>query len=120
MSLSLSLAPVGLVSPVVVPTGPARAHVVAQQKSSAIVLADKEAEARIMAVVDSEPAKTRGAAMCSQMAAANMRRIRMPEEQGGMNPFGPPGTQPSGLGWDTSTGALAAAPRLCPPVPSMV
>jgi len=77
MSLSLSLAPVGLVSPVVVPTGPARAHVVAQQKSSAIVLADKEAEARIMAVVDSEPAKTRGAAMCSQMAAANMRRIRM-------------------------------------------
>jgi len=103
MSLSLSLAPIGLVSPVVVPIGPARAHIVAQQKSSAIVLADKEAEARIMAVVDSEPAKTRGAAMCSQMAAANMRRIRMPEEQGGMNPFGPPGTQPSGLGWDTST-----------------
>jgi hypothetical protein len=70
---------------------------------SEIVLADKEVEAKIMAVVDAEPAKTKSAAMCSQMAAANLNRIRGEEEDGGSNPVGPPFTSPTGLGWDTST-----------------
>merc|ERR1719243_485411 len=56
-----------------------------------------------MAVVDAQPAKSKSAAMCSQMAQANLERIRSPEEDGGMDKFGPPLTQPTGLGWDTST-----------------
>merc|ERR1719324_1307591 len=67
-----------------------------------IVLADKEIEQKINAVVNAEPTKTKGAAMCSQIAAANLERIRMDEEEGGSNVFGPPLTQASGLGWDTS------------------
>jgi len=81
---------------------PARANVV-MKKGSEIVLADKEVEAKIMAVVNAEPGKTKSAAMCSQMASENLRRIRMDEEEGGSSPFGPPLTQPSGLGWDEST-----------------
>ena len=73
------------------------------KKGSEIVLADKEVEAKIMAVVNAEPGKTKSAAMCSQMASENLRRIRMDEEEGGSSPFGPPLTQPSGLGWDEST-----------------
>jgi hypothetical protein len=72
-------------------------------KGSEIVLADKEVEGKIMAIVNAEPAKTKSAAMCSQMAAANLNRIRLDEEDGGCNPIGPPFTQVSGLGWDTST-----------------
>jgi hypothetical protein len=68
-----------------------------------IVLADKEVQDKINAVVNAEPGKTKGAAMCSQMAAANLDRIRMDEEDGGSNIFGPPLTQASGLGWDVST-----------------
>merc|ERR1719486_1595177 len=68
-----------------------------------IVLADKEVEAKIMAVVNAEPGKTKSAAMCSQMAAANLDRIRQDEDDGGCNPLGPPFTPVSGLGWDTST-----------------
>ena len=68
-----------------------------------IVLADKDVEAAIMSVVNAEPAKTKSAAMCSQMSAANLNRIRAEEEDGGCNPVGPPFTQPSGLGWDVST-----------------
>jgi hypothetical protein len=70
---------------------------------SEIVLADKEVEAKIMAVVDAEPARTKSAAMCSQMAAVNLARIRTEDEEGGCNPVGPPFTIPTGLGWDTST-----------------
>merc|ERR1719484_60830 len=70
---------------------------------SEIVLADKEVEAKIMAVVDAEPGKTKSAAMCSQMAAANLNRIRMDDEDGGCDSLGPPFTQPTGLGWDVST-----------------
>merc|ERR1719271_75688 len=72
-------------------------------KGSEIVLADKELEAKIMAVVDAEPARTKSAAMCSQMASAALARVRAEEEDGGSNPVGPPFTQPSGLGWDTSS-----------------
>merc|ERR1712060_884723 len=72
-------------------------------KGSEIVLADKEVEAKIMAVVDAEPSKTKGVAMCSQMAASNIKRIRAEEEDGGMNPFGPPLTMPTGIGWEVST-----------------
>jgi hypothetical protein len=68
-----------------------------------IVLADKDVEAKIMAVVDAEPGKTKSAAMCSQMASANLIRIKAEEEDGGCNPVGPPFTQATGLGWDTST-----------------
>merc|ERR1719407_343292 len=68
-----------------------------------IVLADKEVEGKIMAVVNAEPAKTKSAAMCSQMSAANLNRIRAEEEDGGCNPVGPPFTQPTGIGWDVST-----------------
>merc|ERR1719161_681722 len=72
-------------------------------KTSEIVLADKEVEGKIMAVVNAEPAKTKSAAMCSQMSAENLRRVRMDEEDGGCNPVGPPLTQATGLGWDVST-----------------
>jgi len=68
-----------------------------------IVLADKDVQDKINAIVNAEPGKTKSAAMCSQMAAANLARIRMDEEEGGSNIFGPPLTQPTGLGWDTST-----------------
>merc|ERR1719311_1739441 len=72
-------------------------------KDSQIVLADKEVEAKIMAVVNAEPKQTKSAAMCSQMATANLNRIRLEEEEGGSNPFGPPLTAATGLGWDVST-----------------
>jgi hypothetical protein len=72
-------------------------------KGSEIVLADKEIEAKIMAVVSAEPAKTKSAAMCSQMAAANLDRIRMDEMEGGCMAMGPPFTPATGLGWDVST-----------------
>jgi hypothetical protein len=83
-----------------VPVAGARANVVMK---SEIVLADKELEAKIMAVVDAEPGRTKSAAMCSQMTAACLDRIRMDEEDGGSNPVGPPLTQATGLGWDVST-----------------
>merc|ERR1719353_629083 len=70
---------------------------------SEIVLADKDVEAKIMSVVNAEPAKTKSAAMCSQMAAENLKRIRADEEDGGSNPTGPPFTPATGLGWDVST-----------------
>merc|ERR1719201_1229779 len=81
---------------------PQRAGLV-QMKSSEIVLADKALEQKIMSVVNAEPGNTKSAAMCSQMAAANLDRVRMEEEDGGCNPVGPPLTQATGLGWDTST-----------------
>jgi len=84
----------------VMPAFGARANVV--MKGSEI-LADKDLEGKIMAVVNAEPAKTKSAAMCSQMAAAALDRIRGEEEDGGSNPVGPPFTQPTGLGWDAST-----------------
>merc|ERR1719407_439072 len=70
---------------------------------SEIVLADKDVEGKIMAIVNAEPAKTKSAALCSQMAAANLGRIKAEEEDGGCNPVGPPFTAATGLGWDTST-----------------
>merc|ERR1740127_252582 len=71
-------------------------------KGSEIVLADKDAEAKIMAVVNAEPGRTKSAALCSQMAAANINRLRAEDEDGGCNPFGPPFTMATGLGWDVS------------------
>ena len=59
------------------------------------------AEARINAIVDVTPAKTKSAAMCSAMMAENMARIR--DEEVGCNPAGPPFVEASGLGWDIST-----------------
>merc|ERR1712087_294446 len=59
------------------------------------------AEARIKAVVDVEPRKTKSAAMCSRMAAENMNRILDPDV--GPAAIGPPFTEATGLGWDTST-----------------
>jgi hypothetical protein len=99
-------------------SAPARANV--NMKESSIVLADKKVEAQIMSVVDAEPARTKSAAMCSQIAAANIARIRMDEEDGGSNIFGPPLTSATGLGWDTSTepkdkeGMTALAVKLNP------
>ena len=66
-------------------------------------LVDKTVEAKIMSVVNAEPARTKSAAMCSQMAAANLDRIRLEDEDGGCNPLGPPFTIPTGIGWDVST-----------------
>merc|ERR1719171_875850 len=80
---------------------PRRAGVPAMK--SEIVLADSATQDKIMAVVNAEPGKTKGAALCSQMAAANLDRLRMDEEDGGCNPTGPPFTQPTGIGWDVST-----------------
>jgi len=68
-----------------------------------IVLADKEVEAEIMKVVDETPNRLKSAALCSQMTAKNLARIRLEEEDGGSNPVGPPLTQATGLGWDLST-----------------
>merc|ERR1719399_2539386 len=68
-----------------------------------IVLADTATQEKIMAVVNAEPSKTKSAAMCSQMAAANLERTRMPEAEGGCSPVGPPFTEQTGLGWDVST-----------------
>merc|ERR1719382_1247962 len=59
------------------------------------------AEARIKAVVDAEPSKTKSAAMCSRMTAENLKRIY--DEDVGPASMGPPFTEPTGLGWDTST-----------------
>merc|ERR1719271_287357 len=37
--------------------------------------------------------------------SVNMKDLRQDEEDGGCNAFGPPLTQATGLGWDTSTEA---------------
>jgi len=95
-------------------------RVVSPVMKANIVLADKEAEARIMAIVDAEPGKTKSAAMCSRMAAENLDRIR--DEELGCAAMGPPFTMPTGLGWDTSTepknqeDMVALAKRLNPVV----
>merc|ERR1719395_376205 len=68
-----------------------------------IVLADKDVEGKIMAIVNAEPARTKSAALCSQMASANLNRIRAEEEDGGCARMGPPFNEASGLGWDVST-----------------
>ena len=68
-----------------------------------IVLADSQLQAKIMSVVDAEPARTKSAAMCSQMAAANLDRLRLDDEEGGCAPLGPPFTTPTGIGWDVSS-----------------
>jgi len=47
---------------------------------SEIVLSDTATQEKIMAVVNAEPAKTKGAALCSQMAAANLDRLRGTDE----------------------------------------
>jgi hypothetical protein len=92
------------------------------KQTEAIVLADKAVERQINDVVNAEPRNTKGAAMCSQIAAANLERIRMPEAEGGANRFGPPFTEQIGLGWDTSTevgdeaGLRALAKKLNPSV----
>merc|ERR1719407_93403 len=99
--LSLSSASLSLVHGMKVPAGMMRAPVV--DMKAEIVLADKAVEAKIMAVVEAEPSRTKSAAMCSQMAAANLARIRLDEEDGGSNISGPPLTAASGLGWDEST-----------------
>jgi hypothetical protein len=98
--LALSSASLSLTHGMKVPMG-ARANVV--MKGSEIVLADKELEAKIMAVVDAEPGRTKSAAMCSQMATAALDRIRGEEADGGCDRVGPPFTSPTGLGWDVST-----------------
>merc|ERR1719271_2322024 len=60
--------------------------------------------------------------MCSQMATANLERIRKPWTEGGCLPQGPPGTPPTGIGWDVSTepknkeGMIALANKLNPVV----
>jgi hypothetical protein len=92
------------------------------EMKSEIVLADKEIEAKIMSVVNAEPGKTKSAAMCSQMAAANLDRIRLEDEDGGCASMGPPFTTPTGIGWDVSTepknqeDMIALAKRLNPVV----
>lgn len=72
-------------------------------KAGELVLADKETEAKIMAIVSAEPKQTKGAAMCSQFLSTNIARVRAEEEDGGCSPTGPPFTLPTGRGWDTST-----------------
>jgi len=99
--LATSVASLSLLNGLNVAPHAMRAPVV--NMGSEIVLADKEVEGKIMAVVAAEPAKTKGAALCSQMAAANLNRIRLDEEDGGCNPVGPPLTMATGLGWDVST-----------------
>ena len=85
------------------PAGIQRTPTITMKAGSEIVLADKALQEKIMAVVNAEPAKTKGAAMCSQMGAANLKRLRSPYDEGGCNILGPPGTPATGLGWDVST-----------------
>jgi hypothetical protein len=70
---------------------------------SEIVLADKDLQTKIMAVVNAETPERQSGAMCSQMASANLNRILMDEEDGGCSGLGPPFTMRTGLGWDVST-----------------
>ena len=79
-----------------------RASVI-NMKGSEIILADKDLETKIMAVVNAEPARTKSAALCSQIAAAAFERVKADEEDGGCNSLGPPFNQATGMGWDTST-----------------
>jgi hypothetical protein len=53
--------------------------------------------------VDAAPSNSKGGAMCSAMAAANLERLRGDFADGGCSPYGPPGTPATGLGWDVST-----------------
>jgi len=53
--------------------------------------------------VAAEPARTKSAAMCSQMASAALDRIKADEADGGCDRFGPPFTEATGIGWDLST-----------------
>jgi hypothetical protein len=99
--LALSSTSLSLVHGLQVPAYGARAADVVMK--SEIVLADKETEAKIMAVVNAEPGRTKSAAMCSQMTTTALNRINAEEEDGGCASFGPPFTEPTGLGWDTST-----------------
>merc|ERR1719486_436085 len=90
--LSLCSSPFSLVNAAAPMRMNTRASVV--MKGSEIVLADKETEAKIMAVVNAEKASTKSAAMCSQMTAANLDRIRMEEEDGGCNNLARPSPSP--------------------------
>ena len=94
---------VSLVGPMKVPTQSVMRTTSVNMKD--IVLADKALEQKINAIVNAEDGRTKSAAMCSQISAANMERLRQDEEDGGCNAFGPPLTQATGLGWDTSTEA---------------
>jgi hypothetical protein len=99
--LALSSASLSLANGLKVPSTAVRApHV---EMKSELVLADKEVEGKIMAIVNAEPARTKSAALCSQMASANLNRIRAEEEDGGCARMGPPFNEASGLGWDVST-----------------
>jgi hypothetical protein len=71
--------------------------------STDIVLADKEVQTKIQSIVDAAPSNSKGGAMCSAMAAANLERLRGDFADGGCSPYGPPGTPATGLGWDVST-----------------
>merc|ERR1719162_2227066 len=68
---------------------------------SEIVLADTATQEKIMAVVNAEPAKTKSAALCSQMSAANLDRLRMDDEDGFWDPLGivQDDTSPETIGW---------------------
>jgi hypothetical protein len=103
MLSAVALAPVSLVGPMKVPTQSVMRTTSVNMKD--IVLADKALETKINAIVNAEDGRTKSAAMCSQISAANMERLRQDEEDGGCNAFGPPLTQATGLGWDTSTEA---------------
>jgi len=98
--LALSSASLSLSCGLKVPANVARTNVVMKGD---IVLADKDLEKKINAIVDAEPSRTKSAAMCSQMAAAALDRVNSEEEDGGCNSVGPPFTTPTGLGWAEST-----------------
>jgi len=99
--LSLSAASISLVQPAAVQwTNAAKDVKLVTMKDDLTYAA---AETRMTKVIDETPGSLKGAARCSQFMAENMARIRSEEEDGGMNPFGPPLTGVSGIGWDTST-----------------
>jgi len=99
--LSVLSASLSLVHGMKIPVSGTRATNVVMKAE--IVLADKEVEAKINAVVAAEPARTKSAAMCSQMASAALDRIKADEADGGCDRFGPPFTEATGIGWDLST-----------------
>lgn len=100
MIAALSTTPLSFAHGMTVQTNNVRASVPAMKGD--MVFVDEETGEAIMKVVNAEPAKTKSAAMCSQMAAANLNRIRGEEADGGCATIGPPFTQQTGMGWDTS------------------
>jgi len=87
------------VNNVPIPAGQGRVTKVTMQEVEDLTFS--AASARMDAIVQATPKRMQGGAMCSNMAAEALKRIK--DEEVGCASMGPPFTEASGLGWDTST-----------------